>query len=265
MNTVDENAQEAPEAAAEEAIETPPHEPEKEPDKKKGKSESTAVVAMFFFIGFCLSIVVGWWLFPKLLYSQKKQPVDFNHAIHNQLVDQGCESCHFFREDGTFAGVPELAQCIECHEEANGVDPQEIKFVEEYVVKEREVPWLIYSKQPDCVFFSHVAHVKEAKMDCVTCHGDIGETDHLKIYEENRITGYSRDIWGKNIAGLKRNSWDRMKMDDCAECHETLARENANVKSLPWPLNWMPRVWDFTGGKKTSVQTEKDACFVCHK
>jgi hypothetical protein len=78
-------------------------------------------------------------------------------------------------------------------------------------------------------------------MDCVTCHGHIGESDQLKPYEQNRITGYSRDIWGKNIAGIKRNSWDRMKMDDCSECH----MQNKEMVS--------------------SVQTHRGACFVCHK
>ena len=78
------------------------------------------------------------------------------------------------------------------------------------------------------------------QMECVTCHGDIGESESLKVYEENRISGYSRDIWGKNIAGFKRNTWDRMKMDDCSECHQ---KENVN---------------------QNSVQTHKGGCFVCH-
>jgi hypothetical protein len=113
--------------------------------------------------------------------------------------------------------------------------------VNEYVVKGREVRWFIYSRQPQNVFFSHVAHVKMGQMDCVTCHGHIGESESLKIYEENRISGYSRDIWGRNIAGIKRNSWDRMKMDDCSECH---VKENVN---------------------QNSVQTLRGGCFVCHK
>jgi len=198
-------------------------------------------IILFFILGLIASLLIGWVAFPPLLYSQKKQPVDFNHALHNGLVDNGCESCHFFREDGTYSGVPKLAQCIECHEEANSEDPEEIKFVEEYVKKEREVPWLVYSRQPACVFFSHAAHVKTAKMDCVTCHGPIGESESLKPYQQNRITGYSRDIWGENILGVKRNSWDRMKMDDCAECHAT------------------------SGVSAGSVQTQKDGCLVCHK
>jgi hypothetical protein len=122
-----------------------------------------------------------------------------------------------------------------------GESEEEAKFVNQYVLKEREVPWLVYSRQPDCVFFSHVAHVKMGQMDCVTCHGDVGESESLKPYEANRISGYSRGIWGKNIAGIKFNSWDRMKMDDCSECH---VRENVN---------------------QGSVQTLRGGCFVCHK
>jgi len=198
------------------------------------------LVILFFILGLIVSLIVGWVIFPQVLYSQKKQPVDFNHVLHNEEVEDDCESCHFFREDGTFSGVPKLSQCIDCHEEVNGEDPEEEKFVNEYVAKDREVPWLIYSRQPSNVFFSHAAHVKMAQMDCVTCHGNIGESENLKVYEENRISGYSRDIWGKNIAGFKRNPWDRMKMDDCSECHQ---KENVN---------------------QNSVQTRKGGCFVCH-
>lgn len=202
---------------------------------------AAGAITLFFIAGLVASLLLGWVIFPKLLYSQKKQPVDFNHALHMDLVDDGCQSCHFFREDGSYSGVPKLAQCVDCHEDVNGEDPEEEKFVSEYVTPYREVPWLVYSRQPDCVFFSHAAHVQMGKMECVTCHGPIGESTSLRVYEENRITGYSRDIWGRNIAGFKRNSWDRMKMDDCAACH----REN-NVN-------------------QGSVQTLRGGCFVCHQ
>jgi hypothetical protein len=203
-------------------------------------SDAGGTITLFFILGLVASLVLGWVIFPQLLYSKKQQPVEFNHALHNELVEDSCESCHFFREDGTYSGVPKLAQCIDCHEEVNGEDPEEEKFVTQYVAKGREVPWLVYARQPDCVFFSHIAHVKLGQMECVTCHGNIGESERLKVYEENRITGYSRDIWGKNIAGIKWNTWDRMKMDDCAECHQ---RENVN---------------------QGSVQSGRGGCFVCH-
>jgi hypothetical protein len=236
MSTEDK-ANEVSQGARDQFPATPPTDPE----AQKNDSGAGGTITLFFIIGLVASLVLGWVIFPQLLYSKKKQPVDFNHALHNELVEESCESCHFFREDGTYHGVPTLAQCIDCHEEVNGEDPEEEKFVTQYVAKGREVPWLVYARQPDCVFFSHIAHVKMGQMDCVTCHGHIGESESLKVYEANRITGYSRDIWGKNIAGIKWNSWDRMKMDDCADCHK---KNNVNLGS---------------------VQTGRGGCFVCHK
>ena len=217
---------------------TPP--PETALTAKADDGGAGGPIILFFILGLAASLIVGWVVFPKVLYSQKKQPIEFNHALHNELVEDGCESCHFFREDGSYHGVPKLDQCIECHEEVNGEDPEEARFVNEFVANNREVPWLIYSRQPQNVFFSHVAHVKMGEMDCVTCHGHIGESESLPIYKQNRISGYSIDIWGRNISGIKRNSWDRMKMDDCAECHR---REGVN---------------------QNSVQTLRGGCFVCH-
>jgi menaquinone reductase, multiheme cytochrome c subunit len=237
MSTADDN----PRKISQNDVQHPAAAAGPKPGKEDPDKDSGGMIVLFFLIGLVASLLAGWVIFPKLLYSQKSQPFDFNHAAHIAEVKNGCESCHFFREDGSFSGAPKLAQCIGCHEELQGVSPEEKEFVENYVAKGREVPWLVYSKQPDCVFFSHAAHIQGAGMDCGVCHGPIGESDHLKTYEENRISGYSRDIWGKNIAGIKRNTWDRMKMDDCAECHITQT------------------------GRTSSVQTQKDGCFVCHK
>ena len=236
MSTEDKANEISAEAQDQESI-TPPT----DPDRTEAGQGAGGPITLFFILGLVASLVLGWVIFPQLLYSKKEQPIQFNHVLHNELVDEGCESCHFFRDDGTYSGVPKLAQCIDCHEEVQGESEAEAKFVNQYVIKEREVPWLVYSRQPDHVFFSHVAHVKMGQMDCITCHGDVGESESLKPYEANRITGYSRDIWGKNIAGIKFNSWDRMKMDDCSECH---VRNNIN---------------------QGSVQTLRGGCFVCHK
>jgi|LGOV01.1.fsa_nt_gb hypothetical protein len=261
MSTSDDKAKEVSEEAVDE-VETasPP-----KVNEKKQDNGSLGFIILFFIIGLAGSLAVGWWIFPKLLYSQKKQPIDFNHVLHVGTVEEGCESCHYFREDGSFSGVPKLAQCVECHEEAMGEDPEELKFVEEYVAKGKEVPWLIYSRQPDCVFFSHVAHIKMGELDCAICHGHIGESTHSRVYEENKLTGYSRDIWGKNIAGLKKNTWDRMKMDDCVECHAENKAVPKTVERLPWPISWMPRPYEKPASSQIRVHIEKDACFVCHK
>jgi hypothetical protein len=198
-------------------------EQEKAPDEQAPAKPGTwrfLIPIVAFGAGFVSHLFLGWVIFPYLLYAKKQQPIDFSHKIHQEEVDEGCESCHFFRDDGTFAGVPDLESCAQCHEEQIGDHPEEAKLMKEYVEPGREIPWYIYSRQPVCVFFSHAAHVKVGEMECMTCHGPVGDSDHMRPYEYNRLTKVSRDIWGRNIAGFKKNSWDRMKMDDCAECHE---------------------------------------------
>ena len=205
------------------------------------KNGAGGMIVLFFIVGLAASLILGWVIFPQLLYSHKEQPIDFNHALHLAEVDDACQSCHYFREDGTFSGIPKLADCMECHDEQLGESDEEEVFYRDYVSVGREVPWLVYSKQPDCVFFSHAAHVIAGKMDCVTCHGDIGHSTHTRVYQANRITSYSRDIWGKSIAGFTRDPQRRMKMDVCVACHR---RDNV---------------------RQSSVQTLKGGCFVCHQ
>jgi hypothetical protein len=71
--------------------------------------------------------------------------------------------------------------------------------------------------------------VKNADQECGICHGDHGMKEKLPPYEINRLTGYSRNIWGKFIGGWKFNSWDSMKMNDCADCHSENDLEENNA------------------------------------
>ncbi len=186
--------------------------------KKKGATGW--VILAFFVIGFGFSLFGGWVGFPNMLYKEVPHPIDFNHDLHMGVVFDGCNSCHYFREDGSFSGSPTLEECRDCHMFVMGTDPNEEKFVEEYVLQDKEVPWNIYAKQPDNVYFSHAPHVIGADMDCATCHGDIGESESLRPYQENRLTGYSRDIWGWNMSRLGEPKYaPRMKMMDCVNCH----------------------------------------------
>lgn len=194
----------------------------------------------FFLVGFIGALILGWFIFPMALYSETPQPMNFNHAIHlsedvgieGETEVERCGYCHGFRDDGTFKGIPKLAVCMDCHEDPESPytdSADEQVFLTQYVATGTEIPWLSYYRQPDCVYFSHIAHVKMAELACRDCHGDHGTSKKLPVYKRNRLSGYSINIWGRHISGYKKNPWDRMKMDDCAECHTETGNETNNA------------------------------------
>jgi hypothetical protein len=183
---------------------------------------------VFFFAGFLATLGAGWYGFPKALYERAAQPFSFSHKTHTgEKVGMSCEDCHGFREDGRFAGVPGVESCAGCHAEPVTPSADEKVLVEQYVKPNREIPWLVYARQPENVFFNHASHVKLAKLACEECHADHGKSVTLRPFERNRISGYSRDIWGASMARVSSAKRPGMKMDDCARCHHENGRENA--------------------------------------
>jgi menaquinone reductase, multiheme cytochrome c subunit len=173
-----------------------------------------------FAFGVAVALFIGWVAFPRVLYSQKHQPLDFLHKTHAEksgLTD--CAECHVIRKDGIFAGLPATEKCAGCHSERIGESKTEAILVDSYIKPAQETPWLVYSRQPANVWFSHAIHVKRAKLSCAECHSSYGEQDSVRMYQVNRISGYSRDLWGHSISRLRNRPHEGMKMSDCEKCH----------------------------------------------
>ncbi len=175
-------------------------------EQKSGASGKRGLGFAIFFTGFLIALLFGWIVFPQLLFSQKMQPMNFSHVAHQ---DSSCEDCHAFRSDGSYTGIPKIEKCAECHESPMGDTEDERILVEEYIQKNKEIPWMSYSWQPDNVYFSHAPH-KAKGIECTTCHRDVSNEKKLPLYRENRITGYSKQT---------------MQMDTCEKCH---AERNVN-------------------------------------
>lgn len=199
-----------------------------ETNKRKGRRAAVGRYkgTLLFLVGLGGALGFGWGVFPSLMYSSTQQPIQFNHKIHMDEGGMACADCHPFRDDGTFAGIPTVAQCAECHEEPIGESPQEKAFVEDYIAKGREVEWRVYSRQPMNAYFSHVAHVKNGKFTCEECHGDHGATTSVPPYQVNRISGYSRAVGNHEIAGRPVLPTEVMRMDTCSDCHEAHGRRS---------------------------------------
>ena len=83
----------------------------------------------------------------------------------------------------------------------------------------KEIPWLVYARQPEHVFFPHAVRVKRAAIACERCHGAHGATDALRPFEADRVTGESRDSVGPVALPPPRPPGQGMKMSDCEGCH----------------------------------------------
>lgn len=177
--------------------------------------------AILFAAGVLVALVLGWVVFPRVLYVKKSQPVDFLHKTHAEKSGVAdCGECHTIRDDGSFAGLPPMEKCAACHSDKIGDSKAEAILVNNYIKPAHETPWLVYSEQPANVWFSHAIHVKRANLACTECHSTYGESDQVRPYELNRISGYSRDIWGHSISRLRRAPHEGMKMSDCEGCHK---------------------------------------------
>jgi len=178
-------------------------------------------IGVLFAFGLASTLFAGWIVFPRVLYSQKHQPLAFLHKTHAEKSGVAdCTECHSLRGDGSFAGIPPMEKCAECHSDRVGDSNAEAILVDNYIKPGQEIPWLIYARQPANVWFSHAIHVKRGNLACTECHSNYGESDAVRVYEVNRISGYSRAIWGHSMSRLRRAPHEGMKMSDCQDCHQ---------------------------------------------
>ena len=162
---------------------------------------------MPFLLGIVAALIVGWIIFPQVLYVQGKQPIHFSHKLHQEHTGE-CEVCHSNKEQRAYATrLPTTEDCALCHSEVLAGTPDEKKMVDEYIEKDKKIPWKVYQKQPDNVYFSHLAHEDQ---ECSRCHPDVENTEDMPVRYKNRITGYTQTT---------------MKMHECERCH---AQEDAS-------------------------------------
>ncbi len=102
------------------------------------------------------------------------QPIQFSHKAH---VEKGlpCDACHQSVEKASFAGMPPTETCMMCHQGAITDNPEEEK-VRQYAEKGLQIPWRRLYEVAGHVYFSHRRHVTLGRVDCVQCHGNVGES-----------------------------------------------------------------------------------------
>ena len=103
-----------------------------------------------------------------------EQPLDFPHNIHvGQKI--GCtEYCHEAVTTGPVAGLPSVLTCLGCHNFIATERPRIIEMTEMHMRGEDFAWQRVYGYPAQAhVRFNHAPHIR-AKVDCATCHGNIG-------------------------------------------------------------------------------------------
>lgn len=142
------------------------------------------------------------------------QPIEFNHAAHAK-EGMGCLDCHSKADQKPYASFPSVKQCLLCHSEEE--TEEEVKDnpaaqrkraagikLREYAAADEGVPWVTVNRVVGHVYFSHVAHVRFAKLKCDECHGDMSAM--TKPPEHSQI--------------------EHLTMRRCMECHAERGTSN---------------------------------------
>jgi hypothetical protein len=160
-----------------------------------------------FLLGLGAGFVLLLLLIGLVFGSKTGQPISFNHKKH---VEQGleCDTCHRYFKTQTFAGMPDIAICLECHKEPMTKSPEEEK-IRLFAQKKEEISWRRIYEEPDHVFYSHRRHVVLGKLQCQTCHGDIAQSERPPSKP-----------WVKMTMNWCMNCHTKNKVvNDCLACH----------------------------------------------
>ncbi len=105
--------------------------------------------------------------------DEVRQPIAYSHQVHVSELSLDCDHCHASSRSGEVAGLPPLAVCAECHQEAIGSSAEERKVVAA-VAAGAELAWGRLYRLPRHVYFTHQRHVTSARIACERCHGPMG-------------------------------------------------------------------------------------------
>ncbi len=135
-----------------------------------------------------------------------EQPLEFPHNIHvgNEIA---CEVCHEGVDKGPQAGIPSVRTCMICHE-AIATDRPRIQQITAMRDKGLDLAWQrVYGfSNDDHVRFNHAPHIR-AKVECATCHGNVGEQTIAQRNVEHTM-GFCVNCHNERQASI-----------DCMTCH----------------------------------------------
>lgn len=167
-------------------------------------------------LGFAVCAVWAWAQVPNIPDYQSApqdlprevgpQPIAFSHKAHAAKNIQ-CVVCHKGVEKKWVAGLPDLNDCMVCHQSV-ATDREAVqKLIQLTNLGVKKVNWVRIYDLPDFVFFSHKQHVK-ADVTCRECHGPVETREVL-----------AQDMSINMISCMKCHA-ERGASNECFLCHD---------------------------------------------
>lgn len=168
------------------------------------------------------------------------QPVPFSHDHHVAGLGIDCRYCHTTVETSSFAGIPPISTCMNCHKEiwtnAELLEPVRAAYREGVPLQ-----WQRVHDLPDFVYFNHSIHVAKG-IGCETCHGRVDQMPLM--VQEAPLT----------------MAW-------CLECHRDPARFVRPAEEV-FTFGWQPPLPQEVLGPRLVEEYGIESltyCSVCHR
>lgn len=115
----------------------------------------------------------------------RDQPVPFSHKHHVGGEGFDCRYCHTTVEDSSFANIPPVKTCMNCHSQI-WKDSPTLEPVREAYRNNTSIRWVRVYDLPDFVYFNHSIHVAKG-VGCESCHGRVDEMPLTSQYPNLRM------------------------------------------------------------------------------
>ncbi len=202
-------------------------------------------VSIFAAVFVLSALILGLGILVRSPYATNEgvnvdQPIPFSHKHH--VTDDGldCRYCHTTVENSSYAGIPAVKICMNCHSQIFSSSPI-LAPVRDAFKNNKPIVWNRVYVLPDFVYFDHSIHVQKG-VGCTTCHGQI---------DQMPLTAKAASL----------------QMEWCLNCHRNPAAYLRPLDQV-YNVNYQPPVDQMALGSRLMaeyhVQTKQD-CTTCHR
>jgi hypothetical protein len=174
-----------------------------------GAADDERLLALF--TSSCMALLLG----ACSASRDAEQPIAFVHKIHVAEEEIPCTDCHRGAEEADHATIPGTAICLDCHEDAIGDSPEEVRLIA-LLSRGEPIAWKRVHKLQEHVHFSHRRHLLAGGILCETCHGQVAERERPF---ERPFINFNTELGMERCIACHLASGNPRASIDCALCH----------------------------------------------